>query len=255
MATALASRPPSLRLPTRVPVLRHPQLSEPPPPREPMNRPRYAVIPTKGNRHQILARCVNAIAPQIFGYTHIVHNSSDDWVMVDTCHPISSMRVSPDEPMNLSKMWNRGLDAIARETERIGAKEWDVAILNDDAIVPEGWFDAVSANMRATQSAAGCSGPVAGVLRDPGPVPLHTRMVGPAFIVAGELGLRGNEDLKWWYTDDWMDWESRKLGGMAMVPGFPIEHLHPNGQMSPELQVQAAKDGETFRAIYGQAPW
>jgi hypothetical protein len=103
MATTLASRPPTLRLPTRVPVLHHPQLVEPTPPGEPVNRPRYAVIPTKGNRHQILARCVNAIAPQIFGYTHIVQNSSDDWVMVDTCHPITSMRVSPDEPMNLSR--------------------------------------------------------------------------------------------------------------------------------------------------------
>jgi hypothetical protein len=93
------------------------------------------------------------------------------------------------------------------------------------------------------------------VHRDPGPVPLHTRLFGPAYIVAGELGLRGNEDIKWWYTDDWMDWESRKLGGTVMVTGFPVQHLHPNGNMTPELQVQAAKDGEKFREIYGMAPW
>jgi len=52
-----------------------------------------------------------------------------------------------------------------------------------------------------------------------------------------------------------MDWESRKLGGTVMVTGFQVNHLHPNGNMTPELQVQAAKDGEKFREIYGMAPW
>jgi hypothetical protein len=74
-------------------------------------------------------------------------------------------------------------------------------------------------------------------------------------MVAGELGLRANEDLYWYFSDDWMDWESRKLGGMVMVPGFPVQHLYPNQQVTPEMQVQIAKDAQTFVEIYGTRPW
>jgi glycosyltransferase involved in cell wall biosynthesis len=237
-----------------------------------VRRPRGAIIPTY-NRPDVLLRCVNAIGPQV-DILYIINNGEElpdetfDQFNVNVV--VNRSKVSPP---NLSLFWNQGLNFIQGyvtsqpsedmyawlgvpvESRGLPATEWDVAILNDDAIVPEGWFDAVSEAMRNTQGAAGCSGPVSVVHRDPGPVPLHTRLFGPAYIVAGELGLRGNEDIKWWYTDDWMDWESRKLGGTVMVTGFQVQHLHPNGNMTPELQVQAAKDGEKFREIYGMAPW
>lgn len=223
-----------------------------------MNRPRFAVIPTKGNRPDVLARSVNAIGPQTGSGVILVHNSDEEisvLALIGTCEPTTSHWVSPDRPVNLSKMWNIGLDIAAREATRQGATEWDVAILNDDAIVPEGWFDAVSNGMRAVHGAAGCSGPASVVHTVPGPVPLHTRLVGYAFVLAGELGLRANEDIHWYFTDDWLDWESRKLGGMVMVPGFQVDHLHPNGQMTPELHVQCAQDAQTFVDIYGMRPW
>lgn len=255
MATAVALAPTPLRLPTRVPVLPDPQLSEPAPPDQPVKRPRFAVIPTKGNRPEVLVRSVNAVGAQVQGYVDIVHNSPTDWLEVDTCYPTSTAWMSPDEPVNLSKMWNRGLDMAARQAAWLGAKEWDVAIINDDAVIPEGWFDAVSTGMRDVRGAAACSGPVGVVHHNPGPVPLHTRLQGYAFMLAGELGLRANEDIYWYFTDDYLDWESRKLGGMVMVQGFPVEHLHPNGQMTPEIHVQCAKDAQTFFDLYGMRPW
>lgn len=272
MATALASPPSTLRLPTRLSLLRHPQLLESVPPADPMRRPRGVIIPTY-NRPDVLVRCVQAIGPQV-EIVYIVNNGeefADEYYDQFGVNVVVNM--SKVSPPNLSLFWNQGLDYIQHwvqaplpesvyewlglpdESQAPRPTQWDVAILNDDAIVPEGWFDAVSEGMRGAQCAAGCSGPVSVVHRDPGPVPLHTRLFGPAYIVAGELGLRGNEAIKWWYTDDWMDWESRKLGGTVMVPGFQVQHLYPNGNMTPELQVQAAKDGETFRTHYGMAPW
>jgi len=160
-------------------------------------------------------------------------------------------------PPNLSKIWNAGLIACAQDAKRMGCDKWDVAILNDDAIIPEGWYEAVSHKMREMRVAAACSGAVAmPVLHThAGPVDLATRMQGYAFLLRGELGLRANEDLHWYFTDDYLDWESRKLGGMVMVPGFPVDHLFPNGQMTAELQAQCAIDAQTFVDLYGMRPW
>lgn len=217
--------------------------------------PKFAVIPTRGNRPEVLKRSVTAIGSQYKGFVFIPHNSPEGMPVVRVDKPTTYHGMAADEPVNLSKMWNSGIDWAAKQAKYYGYSEWDVAIINDDAIVPEGWFDAVSDGMRRVGAAAGCSGPATAHHTEPGPVPLWTRLQGFAFVLAGERGLRANEDIHWYFTDDYLDWESRKLGGMVMVQGFPVEHLHPNGQMTPEIHVQCAKDAQTFVDIYGMRPW
>lgn len=220
-----------------------------------MRPQRYAVIPTNGR--ECLDRCLAAIRPQV-----------DMVVLVKTKefarhghHPDPGLITFQDYgDVNISRWWNDGLFTAAETVMKQdhGPTKWDVAIINDDVIVPEGWFDAVTGTMRQLRAAAACSG---GSGRMPllhtqaGPVPLHTRLQGFAFIIAGELGLRANENLKWYFTDDYMDWESRKLGGMVMVPGFHVQHLYPNGQMTPEIQAQTAVDAQVFQDLYGMRPW
>lgn len=220
--------------------------------------PRFAIIPS--NNRPCVRDCVTAIAPQV-DYVVVIWTGgaagSDSFT--SGIHP---QMVSLNDPgdINISRWFNRGLNhaELATTLDPESGNKWDVAILNDDAIVPEGWFDAVSAKMREMKVAAACSGGAAVSMpvlhTQPGPVPIHTRMYGPAFMVAGELGLRANEELKWWFTDDWMDWESRKLGGMVMIPGYQVQHLHPNGQMTGELQEQVSRDATRFKEIYGMMP-
>lgn len=161
---------------------------------------------------------------------------------------------------NISRWWNQGFDLAKRVNDLSdgATKEYDVAVLNDDVIVPEGWFDAVATKMREMRAAAACSGAPAVVPifhTHAGPVPLHTRMQGFAFMVAGEKGIKANEEFRWYYSDDWMDWESRRNGGMVMVPGYNVTHLYPNGQMTGELQVFCAEDAAKFQALWGMMPW
>jgi hypothetical protein len=175
------------------------------------------------------------------------------------------------QPPNLSALWNAGLDRIEESwvngkykywtrASRESNPRWDVAILNDDAIVPPGWFDAVSWDMRAFDASAGCSDPD-GTLRAPvhhrkiGPVGLDRRLVGYAFILRGEHDIRANEDIHWYFSDDHIDYSARELGGTVMIPGFPVEHLHPNGQMSAELSARVAIDARNFKDRWGVMPW
>lgn len=224
---------------------------------------RYAIIPTNGR--ECLKRAYDAIRPQVDDVV-IVNTTRDleekhPWV-IGECH-----RVIDTEGINISRWWNRGLrraerihDIKTRPTGPVGQLMWDpvqyeVAIINDDAIVPEGWVNAVSNEMRARGAVAGCSGGHDVTLREPVAVPLDMRLQGFAFILAGERGLRANENLHWYFTDDYIDWESRVAGGMSMIRGYPVEHLHPNEQLTPEIHEQIARDAQTFFDLYGRRPW
>lgn len=161
-----------------------------------------------------------------------------------------------EQPPNLSRLWNVGFDVIRNGWIRDG----DIAVLNDDAIVPPTWFTTVQGYMRDLECAAGCMDPDGllsspQVLRQRGPVSLSRRMVGYAFMLRGELGLRANENLHWYFTDDHLDWTARENGGMVMVPGPGVEHLHPNGQLTQELSDRIAVDAATFKEIWGVMPW
>lgn len=224
-----------------------------------MRYPRYAIVPSNGR--ECLTDCIDAVIKQV---DKVIVVATDRQARGMTSWFDQLIILNDEGPRNISRWWNRGLDYVHRTTDQhilVDDKPWhqkyDVAVLNDDAIVPEGWFDAVSGAIRQMGVAAGCSGghgmPV--LHTQPGPVDLSTRMQGFAFVLAGERGLRAHEELRWWFTDDYLDWESRKLGGMVMVPGFHVNHLYPNGQMTPELHEAIAQDAQKFVDIYGMRPW
>jgi hypothetical protein len=230
-----------------------------------MTRPRLAVVPSNGR--DCLKDCLMALQPQV------------DYLVIIYTVPYRDGELRPAQGKgiavrdlrgpNVSRWWNQGIITAERAVyliPKLGAGDasalrklkWDIAIINDDVIIPSGWFDAVSEKMRELGAAAGCSGGRGqhSILHtQPGPVDLTTRMQGFAFMLAGEKGMRANEDLRWYFSDDYLDWEARKQGGMVMIPGFHVEHLHPNGQMSPELQEMSAEDAGKFKSLYGAMPW
>jgi hypothetical protein len=212
---------------------------------------KYGLIPTNGRP------CFQD------SYMALLHQSTTSpWVVVggpEVQEPVFlDEHVIREPELNISKWWNQGLALIESHARGVGHKRWDVAIVNDDAIVPDGWFHAVSATMRQLNVAAGCSGgqntmPV--LHTQPGPVNLWTRMQGFAFVLAGEKGVRANEQLKWYFSDDHVDWMARRAGGMVMIPGYHVEHRHPNAQLTGELQAQTALDAAAFQAYWGMRPW
>lgn len=208
---------------------------------------RFAVIPSNGR--PCLADSVDAIADQV-DRVIVVSTGDTMWLNRD----VARVLTTPQNP-NISRWWNYGLASAARQAKVDRAPEWDVAVLNDDAIVPPGWMQGVLDAMNRGGAVAGCSGNHDVVLRSAEAVPLDMRMQGFAFVLNGERGVRANEDLHWYFTDDHIDWESRKAGGMAMVSGYPVEHLYPNGQLTPELHEQIARDAQTFVDIHGKRPW
>lgn len=162
-------------------------------------------------------------------------------------------------PPNLYEMWNVGFLEADEWAARAGQSHYDVAVLNDDATVPLGWFDAVAHALRRTGAAA-ASSDVLGSRQYP---ELHTapggsiteRMCPWAFVVRGELKLRADESFGWWWGDTDFEWRCRQSGGVIVVPGFTCANTLANSTTVGPLAEQAGRDRETFARRWGACPW
>lgn len=224
---------------------------------------RYAVIPTY-NRPDVLMRSLAAACAE--ADTVFVIDNSDDPVKMAPVSDDGSWLVlrAPMRPPNLSKLWNIGLEMALQHarggdcTPDARLAPYDVAVLNDDAIIPPGWFNAVATAMRAWEAAAGSSGLAGGttyVHRIPGTTALHLRMQGHAFVLKGETHLRADERLAWWCGDNDLDMQARQAGGTVIIGGYPVEHLHPDQSTTGELAARTGIDLATFVEKWSFRPW
>lgn len=221
---------------------------------------RFAVILTH-NRPEMLVDCVAAIGPQVDGII-VIDNASDPPVRAQDlplAGRIACVLAVPDQPPNLANLWNRGLELAGNWHHDPGP--WWVALLCDDALVPDGWYTAVVDAITATGAAAGCSNPFnqqhEPQLKTAPDADLTGRMPGWAFILDGTKGLRADESMRWWWLDTDLDWQARTAGGMVMIGGYPVPNRLPNDFTVhlPGLNEQAGRDGETFAAKWGHRPW
>lgn len=224
-----------------------------------MNAPyRAAVIPTR-NRHDMLADCINSVVDQV-DRVIIIDNLSSPPIDPEPWHGKVGVVSLPIDPPNISTLWNVGI-ALADAQAHQHADAWDIAVLNSDVTVPAGWIETLSTAMRSTTAVLAYPDQHGGrqqILHTKAePINLRQRITGYAFMLRGETGLRLDESMAWWYSDDTLDWEARERGGALLVPGIPVEHRCPNGSMyeRPELQAQAGRDRETFRQKWGRTPW
>lgn len=250
-----------------LPVLTPPETSAYPqhPPAPEQDRPcRYALIPTH-NRPDELARLVGQLEPWADTIV-IIDNASQPPVSEADflgMFPNTTVRVIewPDQPPNLYRMWNVGFEAIhtVEQPPCRSNGQWDIAVLNDDTLLPVGWAHYVSANLRNHGAAAASTFP----FPHPGEAILKTRADGNigsrmcpwAFIIRGELGLRADEKFGWWWGDTDLDWQACNAGGVLLLPGPVPANTLANSTTVGALAEQAGRDGEYFVTKWGFRPW
>jgi hypothetical protein len=216
-------------------------------------RPRYAVIPTH-DRPDHFATCLRSVWDQVDHVLVISHRAA--YVGQVRADSLTVLPYDQELP-NISAMWNLGL--LEAEVGSY-AMPHDVAVLNDDAVVPPGWFDQVTAAMRETGAAAGCASQDEDLdspfLQTTPDTDIGRRLSGYAFILDGADGLRADEQFRWWWGDTDLDWRARQQGGTVLVPGVPVEHP-PNGSTPTTgvLAQIAGDDRQRFIDKWGSAPW
>lgn len=213
---------------------------------------KFAVVPTTGR--ECLRRCVQAISPQIDHLIVVAHN----WVPPEQMFNPQTVTVIPYKASlpNISTMWNLGLDTA----EALAAgEEHYVAVLNDDAIVPADWFERLHSAMEDSGASAGSVARVRGLdapilHKEQVAINWKMRMAGYAFMLNGQHEVRANEILRWYYTDDYIDFIARERGGTLVIPEPQIIHLYPTQSTKGALLKQAKKDQHTFFQIWRTLP-
>lgn len=216
---------------------------------------RAAVIPTRGDRPQVLSRCLDAILPQV--HLAIVIDNGDA-PTPPPANPQMHHIWEPEQPPNLSRLWNVGLRAadhwLARQQDQQHRAAY-TAVLNDDAIVPPYWYAELTAAMESASAVAGGYNGDMVLHKRPGTTPLHQRMPGHAFLLRRTAEVYADERLRWWCGDNDIDMQSRVRGGTLILPGDPVAHLHPDQSTTGVLAQQTALDMACFVAKWSFRPW
>lgn len=234
-----------------------------------MTIPRYAIIPTHDRTEQVTA-LVKSLREQGCDQVVVIDNDTTPvlsklWFRAQCGNigvTISRYDKRPPE-LNLSEMWNKGLQLIELTAKIMREQAWNVAILNDDAVLPDGWLDYVCNPLdiakRDSAPAVSCTYPYGNVanplLKTQPDHNINTRMCPWAFVTRGELRLRADESMKWWYSDTDWDWVACQSGGVLLLPGYTTQNTGANSTTVGELAEQAGRDGLTFQAKWGNRPW
>jgi hypothetical protein len=213
--------------------------------------PRYAIVPTRNRPARLLA-LVYALSDQC-DHIVVLDNASDppvDAAKLKFAAGNATVTVLRDDeqPPNLSRFFNLMLDQCGQPA----GEPFDVAVLNDDDVVPAGWYDACSTGLRGHGTAliAHTAHTEPALLTDIHNDP-RNRMCPHAFVMRGEAGLRADESLRWWFGDTDLDLRARQAGGVLSVQGPTVINAHANQTTNGELAEQARRDHATFVAKWG----
>jgi glycosyltransferase involved in cell wall biosynthesis len=219
----------------------------------------YAIIPTY-NRPTQLAQLVEQLSHDNVVVV-LIDNGSRPRAVDGLSYDNVVAIYDPRKPPELYHFWNLGIDLIADHAHSAGATQWNVAVFNDDAAVPPGWWVAVEHGLRYTPfaPAAACTHSYREdgeyIYRDRPSPDLYNRMCPWAFMMKGELDVHADEEFKWWWGDTDMEWQLTARGGILIVPGPQVRNTLANSTTVGELAAQAGRDGEYFARKWGHRPW
>lgn len=213
------------------------------------------------DRRESLRRSLRAIASQV-SQVCVIDNASSPPVTWDDVTPLAHTLVHDGhQPPNLATLMNVGFEWAAEQAVHLSYERWNVACLCDDIEAPATWFADVVRALRASQAVAGSTHQfeprVEPLLKTAPDHDIFNRMQGSACVFRGEVGLRADERMHWWWQDTDLDWQARAAGGMIIAPGPVAVNQRPNDftNAQPELAHRAGLDGEVFREKWGFKPW
>lgn len=214
----------------------------------------YAVVPSINRRQELtdlVNVCVNdgvCVIVVDTGYNPPLEWGGSEWV------GMRNVIKDHDEPKNISRWWNLGLQFAADMQTWRPSEEYVVAVLNDDIVARPGLVRGL-ADAIIRHDVVAAFPDVWSVGHD---VVLHQpsglRMSGYAFALRGSANLRADESMLWWYGDNDIEHSALRAGGIALVGGLTIQHLYPSSTTVGALAEQAGRDAETFVKKWGFHP-
>ncbi len=223
-----------------------------------MNNDVYAIIPTKDRNYDLSELLDSLRLNGIDPFNTLIINNGGP--LATWFHRQGLVVEDREDTPHIYQQWNAGLE-WAESRWGPGMSHY-VMILNDDVVLPRDFVhDCLYALNRTSATIAypnQHNRPSDLYQGHSGPTSLEDRVTGYAFMVSGASGIRLDEDFKWWYGDDDLDWRARAdYGGTVLVAETYVQHKYPSQSTnaSAERSAQAGRDRETFIKKHGVAPW
>lgn len=169
--------------------------------------------------------------------------------------PCVTVLISPEPGINISRWFNLGLDYIARNEDG----PYEVLCMGSDVRITRETVEVLVRELREHKLAmvgadwyGVATGPVE-IHRELVPGSVYHRVPGVAMLAAGELGLRFDEQFRWWYADDDFEWQHRQAGGTGLVRGQTLQH-GAGTPLDAERSQYAVEDLPKFRDKWGTVP-
>lgn len=191
---------------------------------------------------------------------HLSHPVDRTVVVTTLSEPIEpedlpgvTVLLSPEPGMNISRWWNTGLDWIEQHHE---PGPYEVLCMASDVIIEWSTLSRlrmVLRNYNLAMVGADGHGVVTSAVEtryDLDPSTAEHRIPGACMLVAGELGLRFDEQFRWRFAADDFEWQHRKAAGTGLVRGLTIEH-GPDRPLTGEGAKYAEVDRQRFVAKWG----
>jgi hypothetical protein len=138
------------------------------------------------------------------------------------------------EPVNIHRWWNKGID-VART---FGADY--IAVLNDDLKLKNDPINKIANSMKELNAILGY------------PLPYTGAIAGYCWVLDIKSNIRADENLRWWYGDNDIQYKAAMQGEFIYVP-CEVEHIHPNELTSsnPDLIELTKADQRYFEEKWG----
>lgn len=220
--------------------------------------PLYVTVPVR-DRHEMIAALVGQLVEQVGEPEQIFifdNESNPPQPMWGDVRPIHA----PNR--TVCRMWNDGLDLAEEHARSRGHKEWNVAVLNSDLRLRPNTLHTLARGLRSRPGVAIAYPNLYGIpYKEIGEVdnPNYAgqTMAGYCWMLAGETGLRCDEQFQYWYFDSDIERQARKAGYNVICVGAcrEPEHLDPGGHISdPGRLEQIHADEARFAAKWGVDP-
>lgn len=220
--------------------------------------PTYVVMAGR-DRHEMTANLMAQLQQQNPNFIALFDNGSDP--------PYPQPALQADG-MPLHEMWNTGLGLAEKAAREAGAKHWNVLVINNDVSVPPDFLQRLEWGLRQDESGdtwiaypnyhgAKIPDGVAAITKHPNQNSDGRLLCGWAFMLAGESGLRFDEQFSWWYGDSDIQRQTEAAGKhVVCVGGCYCDHLDPMKSTidDPVRLAQAEEDEAKFAEKWGLDP-
>lgn len=212
----------------------------------------------------LVVPCQRARLPQLGRLLDSLQHPPDLTVVVADgfdAADLAGQHVVPQEPergMNLARWWNLGMDYAAS----VAGDAWhEVAVVSSDVVGRPDSLALLRAKIRVdglTMVGPNLAGDADATWHAGSQRTVATRVPAECWMLPGELGLRADERMRWWYADDDLEMQARRYGALGLVGvvgGTGLRLGDPSSYLSEEQQRWAAESRELFVSKWGCQPW